>query len=40
MKFNFVKVLTISLITTVLVVSCKKEDDNINDNTNPNEFRG
>ena len=38
MKFNFVKVLTISLITTVLVVSCKKEDDNINDNTNPNEL--
>ena len=38
MKFNFVKVLTISLITTVLVVSCKKEDDNINDNTNPNNL--
>ena len=38
MKFNFVKVLTISLITTVLVVSCKKEDDTINDNTNPNEL--
>tara|TARA_Y100000385_G_scaffold267033_1_gene302768 strand:+ start:161 stop:772 length:612 start_codon:yes stop_codon:yes gene_type:complete len=36
MKFSL-RILTICLLSTLVIVSCKKEDDNINEDTNPNE---
>ena len=35
MKFSL-RILLIFVLTSVLIASCKKEDDNINDDTNPN----
>jgi hypothetical protein len=34
MKFSF-RVLVLAFLTSLVVISCKKEDDNINDDTNP-----
>jgi hypothetical protein len=35
MKFSF-RVLVLVVLTSLVVISCKKEDDNINDDINPN----
>ena len=35
MKFSF-RVLVICILTSVVIASCKKDDDNINDDINPN----
>ena len=35
MKFSF-RILAICILTTIVIASCKKEDDNINNDINPN----
>ncbi len=35
MKFNF-RILAICILTSIVIASCKKEDDNINNDINPN----